>query len=645
MAVTFEILQWVGIVLLVAISGLFAGLTLGIMSLDITGLEIIIASGSPTESKYAKKIFPIRQRGNLLLCTLLLGNVAVNALLSILMADLTSGFVGFILSTSIIVVFGEIVPQAACSRYGLAVGAHTTWIVYLFIYIFFPFAYPISKTLDLILGNEMGTIYSRQQLKKLLDIHSAHQGESGVSRSDVTMLTGVLDFAQKKVAQVMTPMDKVFSIEIDSVLDYGTITTILENGHSRIPVYEKTKTNLIGCLYVKDLALLNPADKVPLRTILGLYKRQLIKTWHDTSLEQMLTEFKTGKSHMAIVHRVNNEGEGDPFYENLGIVCLEDVIEEILQDEILDENDMYHDSRKRNQQHSFDYKTIGSFHGPKTAISKLSPPQIRAIYSYLSGSIDEFTSKHISEDAFIKLLTFKGVSVSDIDKPANGDKYIYTKGIKDDSFVMVLQGRVEIKSGNEGFVSEGGPFTTLGVGALREDSFIPDFSARVASPHVQILRISRLAYEMGVAATHDEYNAFVFNKNRVDNTGAGGVVNTTTINTPNSIVGHSSSSSSSNSHPHPSSPSLIDKPTVVTSPSINTSVNGHTRSNSSNSSSGNNINPKSSSGNINTKTSPSVTTTTTTKGPIESDSDSDDDDSAKPILYAPKHNSNNKDLL
>ena len=48
-----------------------------------------------------------------------------------------------------------------------------------------------------------------------------------------------------------------------------------------------------------------------------------------------------GKSHLAIVQRVNNEGEGDPFYEVMGIVTLEDIIEEIIKSEILDQTDLY----------------------------------------------------------------------------------------------------------------------------------------------------------------------------------------------------------------------------------------------------------------------------------------------------------------
>lgn len=99
-------------IVLLLMSALFSGLTLGLMSLDITGLEIVMAGDDPLQAKYAKEIYPVRKKGNLLLCTLLLGNVAVNSLLSILMAAFTGGTVGFITSTLMIVILGEILPQA-----------------------------------------------------------------------------------------------------------------------------------------------------------------------------------------------------------------------------------------------------------------------------------------------------------------------------------------------------------------------------------------------------------------------------------------------------------------------------------------------------------------------------------------------------
>ena len=103
------------IILLISLSALFSGLTLGLMSLDKTGLEIVMGGDDPEAAKYARIIYPIREDGNLLLCTLLLGNVAVNALLSILLAEYTGGITGFLSSTFLIVIFGEIVPQALVS--------------------------------------------------------------------------------------------------------------------------------------------------------------------------------------------------------------------------------------------------------------------------------------------------------------------------------------------------------------------------------------------------------------------------------------------------------------------------------------------------------------------------------------------------
>jgi metal transporter CNNM len=90
------------------------------------------------------------------------------------MDDLTSGLVAVIGSTLAIVIFGEICPQAICSRYGLAVGAKTIYVTRLVMLITFPLSYPISKLLDRILGVELGNVYNRERLKELVKVSIHH---------------------------------------------------------------------------------------------------------------------------------------------------------------------------------------------------------------------------------------------------------------------------------------------------------------------------------------------------------------------------------------------------------------------------------------------------------------------------------------
>jgi metal transporter CNNM len=107
--------QYVFLTILAIMSGMFSGLNLGLLGLDVKNLELLTRGPFNDEdeaktAEYANKILPIRRRGNLLLCTILLGNVTVNSGLAILMGDLTSGLMGLLISTSIITIFGEIIP-------------------------------------------------------------------------------------------------------------------------------------------------------------------------------------------------------------------------------------------------------------------------------------------------------------------------------------------------------------------------------------------------------------------------------------------------------------------------------------------------------------------------------------------------------
>ena len=334
--------QWleiVFIVLLMCLSGLFSGLNLGLMALDPTELKIVMNCGNSNEQRYAKQIQPIRKHGNYLLCTLLLGNVLVNTSFTVLLDGIIGDGIAAVLgSTAGIVIFGEIIPQSLCSRHGLAVGARTVWITRFFMLITFPISFPISAILNWILGNEIGTVYNRKQLQEMLKVQAEFNDLEG---DEMNIISGVLNYKSKTVDEVMTKLEDCYLLDLSSVLDFRTIASVMQSGHSRIPVYDGERHNIVGLLLVKDLALIDADDCTPLRTVIKFYNHQVQKVFDDVHLDAMLEEFKKGHSHLAVVQRVNNEGSGDPFYEAIGIVTLEDILEEIIQSEIVDETDIY----------------------------------------------------------------------------------------------------------------------------------------------------------------------------------------------------------------------------------------------------------------------------------------------------------------
>ena len=187
------------IALLVILGGIVAGLTIGLMSIDKTNLSIIMRSGDEKSKRYARSLIPIIENQHLLLVCLLLTNTIVNETLPVLFHSVhLDGYQAVLVSTALIVVFGEIIPQAVCARYGLAIGYFFAYPVRFLMFILFPIAYPIAKLLDLVLGKKHGVVYKRQELKELVDLHA------GILNVDeVGIVKAVLDLRDKTVLNVM----------------------------------------------------------------------------------------------------------------------------------------------------------------------------------------------------------------------------------------------------------------------------------------------------------------------------------------------------------------------------------------------------------------------------------------------------------
>ncbi|XP_037340171.2 metal transporter CNNM4 isoform X1 [Pungitius pungitius] len=490
-------LQLILICCLLVLSGMFSGLNLGLMALDPMELRIVQSCGTDKERRDARKIEPIRSKGNYLLCSLLLGNVLVNTTLTILLDDLIGSGLGAVVASTIgIVIFGEIVPQALCSRHGLAVGANTIMVTKFFMFLTFPVSFPVSKLLDVLLGQEIGTVYNREKLVGMLKVTEPY---NDLVKEEMNMIQGALELRNKTVEDVMTPIGDCFMIQADAVLDFNTMSVIMESGYTRIPVYDDERSNIVDILYVKDLAFVDPDDCTTLKTITKFYNHPVHFVFHDTKLDAMLEEFKKGKSHLAIVQKVNNEGEGDPFYEVLGLVTLEDVIEEIIKSEILDESDLYTDNRNRKKVDPNKNKPdFSAFKQDGDSKVKISPQLMLAAHRFLATEVSLFSPFQITEKVLLRVLRHPDViqelKFNDSDK-RSPQHFLYLRGKPVDYFILILQGRVEVEAGNENMKFESGPFSYYGVMALSSPSLAvtPPLSPSVASPPPRRLSLKRFS--------------------------------------------------------------------------------------------------------------------------------------------------------
>ncbi|XP_020674291.1 DUF21 domain-containing protein At4g14240 isoform X1 [Dendrobium catenatum] len=399
---------------LVLFAGIMSGLTLGLMSLGLVELEILQRSGTPTEKRQAATILPVVQKQHQLLVTLLLCNSAAMEALPIFLDKIFHPVLAVILSVTFVLAFGEVIPQAICTRYGLAVGANFVWLVRILMVICYPVAYPIGKLLDCALGHSDSAIFRRAQLKVLVSIHSKEAGKGGeLTHDETTIISGALDLTEKTAEEAMTPIESTFSLDVNSKLDWEAIGKILARGHSRVPVYSGNPRNIIGLLLVKSLLTVRAETETPVSAV---SIRRIPRVPADMPLYDILNEFQKGSSHMAAVVKAKGKtrslppAEGNKSEENkevygesnlttpliskedrsfvvdidkvqekhangnnptslphsslptdtgvrttedveegevIGIITLEDVFEELLQEEIVDETDEYVDVHKR----------------------------------------------------------------------------------------------------------------------------------------------------------------------------------------------------------------------------------------------------------------------------------------------------------
>eukprot|EP00759_Apiculatamorpha_spiralis_P025374 PhF_6_TR28348/c0_g1_i1/m.42032/K16302/CNNM; metal transporter CNNM len=341
-------LTHIGIVVgLICISGTAAGLTLAFFSLDALHLRVLTRAGTEVEQKRATRVLSVLKNHHLLLVTLLLWNAGVNEALPIFLEDLVSPYVAIVLSVTAVLLFGEIIPQAVCAKYALTVCSTLAPIVRLMMILTSVIAYPISLLLDCIVGTgEENKMWKRDELREVLKIHGparkktmtnltrrdtsiqlngSFQFEAPLNDDEVTLMMGALSLTEKCVGDLkVIPIDEATMLEQDVVFTAEVFQQVREGHGSRIPVFSKTRDNIIGVLLVKTLV------GVPAGSVLSkaCQLRSVLHTEFDTPLFDLYKLMNTQKSYVAVV---KTEGVVT------GIITLEAVFEALLQVNLTEE--------------------------------------------------------------------------------------------------------------------------------------------------------------------------------------------------------------------------------------------------------------------------------------------------------------------
>ncbi|CAD7948191.1 unnamed protein product [Amoebophrya sp. A120] len=346
-------------ILCVLTAGMMSGLTMGLVSLDPFDMELLMSTDpddveDPEENEEllvekaaASVILPLVTDHHRLLVTLLLMNACAAETLPLALDKLgLPKVVTILISVFGVLIFGEIIPSAVFTGpRQLEIASFFVPLVNVLEAVLAVIVIPIARGLDALLGKEHKGRYNKGELKALinLQLRENQQSPTGLMQDEIRMMTGAMELSKKTVADVMVPLNEVYMLAQATELNMETMATIVGKGHSRVPIYNTHPHDIRGFLMVKNLIVVNPDDK---RKIAGLgLRKPLVVTLNDPLLD-LLTEFQKGKSHIAIVTNRPDlvkrawatESQIPVNVHMAGIVTLEDVIENLIQDDIRDES-------------------------------------------------------------------------------------------------------------------------------------------------------------------------------------------------------------------------------------------------------------------------------------------------------------------
>ncbi len=327
------------------IAGLVAILVLLIGSALTAAAEVSFFSLGPNQlhelrvrqDRSDRQVLLLLDSPKRLLATLLITNNFINVAIAIISTYVTNNLFDFnlfpywlafliqvVLVTSLIVLFGEIMPKVYATQNSLGLARLMAGPVRIAMKIFYPLSSILVHSTNLIDKRISRRAYdvSMSELSDAIELTAGHD----TPEEDKKILQGIVRFGDIEVKEIMKSRVDVTAVDLGTKFR-ELLKIVVDAGYSRVPAYEDSFDNIKGILYIKDL-LPHLAEDDEF-TWSGLLKDALFVP-ENKKINDLLQEFQEKKIHMAVVV--------DEYGGTSGIVTLEDILEEIVG-EISDEHD------------------------------------------------------------------------------------------------------------------------------------------------------------------------------------------------------------------------------------------------------------------------------------------------------------------
>jgi len=315
----------------IAFSALFSATETAFNTFNRARLKNLASQGN----RRAKLVLDASEKYDAFLSTVLIGNNIVNIALTAIAtaqfleifkdSNVSGSAVSTAVTTVVVLIFGEISPKTVAKEKADGFAMAVVPFIRLLMVLFTPLCLLFGawkRLLSLVFKTGETQAMTDEELMTIVD---EAQQDGGIGEQEGELIRSAIEFTDGEAESIMTHRTDVVALDKDTPFD--EITDIFRScGFSRLPVYEETIDSIIGVLHEKDF---NYAERDGVRDITAIIKKPLMITSH-VKISKLLNEFRSAKSHLAVVL--------DDYGGTMGIVTLEDVLEELVGD-IYDEHD------------------------------------------------------------------------------------------------------------------------------------------------------------------------------------------------------------------------------------------------------------------------------------------------------------------